>query len=77
MAAGGVLASGPYGPWAEPPRKCAPAAGPPPRKAAGAQVGVAGDVAGQVAGGSWSVVGVMLESNLVAGSQPEPLKSSK
>ena len=40
-------------------------------------MGVAGDVAGQVAGGSWSVVGVMHESNLVAGSQPEPLKSSK
>jgi 3-deoxy-7-phosphoheptulonate synthase len=36
---------------------------------------VARDVAGQVAGGSEAVLGVMVESNLVAGSQPEPLKN--
>ncbi len=37
------------------------------------QVAVAADVAGQVAGGERAIIGVMLESNLIAGSQtPEP-----
>ena len=33
------------------------------------QADVCGDVAGQIAGGERRIIGVMLESNLVAGSQ--------
>ena len=40
-------------------------------------MGVARDVGAQVAGGDWHILGVMIESNLVEGSQPEPLKNTR